>query len=161
MDKKLLVVGIIVVLVLGAPFVMKMADQKEGAPSTSAQDSNATASTIDAPGTSQNSDPNVPAIVSMQPDNGASDVSLTLTALVVTFDRPMGGGFSWTGGGDQFPETTGEPYWSTDRKTCYLPVKLKAGWSYRLGLNSKSFKNFTSEQGVPLTPVVWTFTTAS
>jgi hypothetical protein len=38
-------------------------------------------------------------------------------------------------------------------------VKLKPNWEYRLGLNSFSHKNFQSAHGVPLEPVVYTFST--
>ncbi len=101
-----------------------------------------------------------PKVVTLEPGNGAIGVSPALTELVVTFDREMGGGFSWTGGGETYPATNGKPYWSEDKKSCHLPVKLKPGWSYRLGLNSPSHNNFQSGHGVPLTPLVWTFTTA-
>lgn len=100
-----------------------------------------------------------PVAVSMKPANGASDVDPGLMQLTVTFSVPMQDGFSWTGGGDKYPEGTGKPYWSADKRTCTLPVRLKPNWSYRLGLNSKSYKNFSSLAGKPLTPVTWTFST--
>ena len=80
----------------------------------------------------------------------------------VTFDRPMGKGFSWTGGGEEFPTIPEgqKPRWSADGKTATLPVTLKPGASYRLGLNSPSFKNFASADGVPLEPVVYKFHTS-
>jgi beta-lactamase regulating signal transducer with metallopeptidase domain/HEAT repeat protein len=102
-----------------------------------------------------------PELVSTSPAIGASDVDPATMEIRVVFDRPMGGGFSWTGGGDNFPETAGKPSWSVDKKTCTLPVRLKANWSYRLGLNSPSHKNFKSAEGVPLDPVRWTFSTAN
>jgi hypothetical protein len=102
-----------------------------------------------------------PEIVSMDPPNGANDVDPKLSEIRVTFSVPMGGGFSWTGGGAQFPQIPAgkKPSWSKDRKTCVLPVELKPGWKYRLGLNSPSHKNFQSAGGVPLDPVVYTFST--
>ncbi len=104
-----------------------------------------------------------PQIVSMNPPNGATGVDPNLGELRVEFDLPMGGGFSWTGGGPQYPAIReGQaPYWTPDRKTCALPVRLEPDHSYRLGLNSPSHKNFQSEHGVPLEPVVYTFTTGS
>lgn len=73
----------------------------------------------------------------------------------------MGDGFSWTGGGPEFPTITEgkRPSWSEDHKTCILPVSLQPGSNYRLGLNSPSHKNFQSGGGVPLDPVVYTFST--
>jgi len=103
----------------------------------------------------------VPKIVSMSPLNNAQNVSPSITELRVTFDKEMRRGFSWTGGGPNFPEITGKSYWIEDKKTCVLPVKLKPNWTYRLGLNSVSFKNFQSANGIPLEPVVYTFTTGS
>jgi beta-lactamase regulating signal transducer with metallopeptidase domain len=103
-----------------------------------------------------------PRIVEMEPENGATDVDPNLKALRVTFDRPMAGGFSWTGGGEQFPKIPAgkKPRWSADQKTCTLPVELQPGKAYRLGLNSPSFKNFASAKGVPLDPVVYEFRTS-
>jgi hypothetical protein len=83
--------------------------------------------------------------------------------LRVTFNVPMGGGCSWTGGGPEFPTIPEgkEPFWTEDHKTCVLPVALKPNSQYRLGLNSPSFKNFQSAGGVPLEPVVYTFKTSA
>jgi hypothetical protein len=103
-----------------------------------------------------------PRIVEMVPENGATDVDPNLKVLRVTFDRPMAGGFSWTGGGEQFPTIPAgqKPRWSADKKTCTLPVDLQPNKQYRLGLNSPSFKNFASAKGVPLDPVVYEFRTS-
>lgn len=103
--------------------------------------------------------PGTPVIVFMDPPNGATNVSPQVAYLTVMFSEPMGGGFSWTGGGPNFPEGAGRPYWAADRKTCVFPVRLRPNWSYRLGLNSKSHQNFRSASGTPLTPVVWEFKT--
>ena len=98
-------------------------------------------------------------IVNMLPKNGSKKVDPSLTEIKVTFDRPMGQGFSWTGGGAEFPTIPEgqKPSWSADRMTATLPVTLKPNASYRLGLNSPSFKNFASADGVPLEPVVYKF----
>jgi hypothetical protein len=40
-----------------------------------------------------------PRIVASSPRSGDTDVNPALTEITVTFDRDMGGGFSWTGGG--------------------------------------------------------------
>jgi hypothetical protein len=115
-------------------------------------------------GTSQapKGDTQAPKIVGIEPANGAQDVSPDLKELRVTFNVPMAGGFSWTGGGPEFPTIPEgkKPFWTEDHKTCVLPVELKPNWQYRLGLNSPSFKNFRSAEGVPLVPVVYTFKTS-
>jgi beta-lactamase regulating signal transducer with metallopeptidase domain len=103
-----------------------------------------------------------PQIVKMVPENGADNVDPSLREITVMFDRPMAEGFSWTGGGENFPTIPQgkKPNWSRDRKTCTLPVELKPNWQYRLGLNSPSFKNFASADGIPLEPVVYEFKTS-
>ncbi len=102
-----------------------------------------------------------PMIVSMEPKNGATDVDPAVKELRITFNVPMGGGFSWTGGGPEFPTIPEgkRASWSADHKTCVLPVALQPGTAYRLGLNSPSHKNFQSAGGVPLDPVNYTFKT--
>ena len=105
---------------------------------------------------------NVPKVVAMTPENGATDVDPNLKSIQVTFDMPMGSAFSWTGGGEMFPEIPNgqKPRWSRDGKTCTLPVELKPNHEYRLGLNSLSFNNFQSKWGVPLEPVAYSFKTS-
>ena len=102
-----------------------------------------------------------PEVVSMTPANGAKDVDPKIKTLRVTFNVPMGDGASWTGGGDQYPKIPEgkKMSWTKDHKTCILPVELKPDWEYRLGLNSPSYKNFTSASGIPLESVEYTFKT--
>jgi RNA polymerase sigma-70 factor (ECF subfamily) len=102
-----------------------------------------------------------PAIVEIEPANGAKDVDPKTKALRVTFNMKMGEGMSWTGGGQLFPKLPdGEkPRWSADGKTCTLPVMLEPDHDYRLGLNSPSHINFHSQWGVPLPPVIYQFRT--
>jgi hypothetical protein len=40
-----------------------------------------------------------------------------------------------------------------------LPVELKPGMTYKIGLDAPSYKNFQSDGGVPLVPVGYTFST--
>jgi beta-lactamase regulating signal transducer with metallopeptidase domain len=106
----------------------------------------------------------VPQIVSMSPPNGAQDVNAASThELLVTFNVPMGGGFSWCGDGDNYPKgIEGQrPYWTNGGLTCVLPVELKPGMEYQLGINCDCCKNFQSAGGVPLEPINYTFKTAA
>jgi hypothetical protein len=105
--------------------------------------------------------PGTPVVVTFDPPNGATDVSPSKTELRVTFNCPMAPGFSWCGGGPQFPTITQnqKPWWTPDRKTCVLPVTLQPNWSYECGLNAPSFHNFKSESGVALVPVLYRFST--
>jgi hypothetical protein len=108
-------------------------------------------------------DTQVPKIVSIKPAYGATDVSPDLKELRVTFNVPMGEGFSWTGGGPEFPTIPEgkKPFWTEDHKTCVLPVQLNPNSQYRLGLNSPSHKNFQSADGAPLPPTPYTFKTSA
>lgn len=102
-----------------------------------------------------------PQIVSCTPARGAQDVDPKLKEVTVTFDQDMGAGMSWTGSGPQFPDIPEgkKGYWR-DKRTCVLPVKLESGHSYRLGINSPSYRNFRSAAGVPaMTSAIW-FTTS-
>ena len=102
-----------------------------------------------------------PVIVEMLPANGASAVDPRTTELRITFSVPMAGGFSWTGGGPDYPVVPkGEgAHWTEDQRTCVLPVRLEPNHQYRLGLNSPSHNNFQSDASVPLDPVIYTFRT--
>ncbi len=114
------------------------------------------------PATDEPAEPGAsPQIVTMTPENSDEDVDPGLTEIQVTFDRPMAEGFSWTGGGPEFPPVPAgqKPRWSDDRKTCTLPVALEPNRKYRLGLNSRRFQNFASADGTPLEPVVCEFQT--
>jgi beta-lactamase regulating signal transducer with metallopeptidase domain len=104
-----------------------------------------------------------PQIAGLNPKNGTMDVDPKLTEIRVTFNVAMGDGFSWTGGGSDFPKTPEgkKAYWTEDHMTCVMPVELVPGKAYRLGLNSPSHKNFQSAGGVPLDPVTITFKTRS
>ena len=107
----------------------------------------------------------VPQVASLDPYNGAQNVSPAVTELRVTFNVPMGGGCSWctvSDDGADFPKGPEgkRVYWTEDKRTCVLPVELKPGMTYRLSLNAAEFKNFQSTGGVPLEPVLYTFKTS-
>ena len=107
-----------------------------------------------------------PHVASLDPYNGAQNVSPAVTELRVTFDVPMGGGCSWctiSDDGADFPKGPEgkRVYWTEDKKTCVLPVELKPDMTYRLSLNAAEFKNFQSAGGVPLEPVLYTFKTSA
>jgi len=104
---------------------------------------------------------NAPQVIQMEPENGAKEVdSEKVKELRVTFDLDMSqNGCSWGGSGNQetFPET-GEPRW-VDNRTCVLPVKLVAGKTYQLSINSSRSHDFRSTDDVPVEPVLYTFST--
>ena len=84
------------------------------------------------------------------PEPDATGVNAALKEIAVTFDRDMQGGMSWTGGPPLFPpvDESRQARW-IDKLTCALPVNLEAGSFYRVGINSTSYQNFKSADGVP------------
>src|SRR5947208_2476648 len=76
-----------------------------------------------------------PKVIKAIPDNGAIDVNPALAEIRVTFDQDMNrGGFSWVGGGENFPGA-GKARW-VDARTCALPIKLKPNHDYTLSVNN-------------------------
>jgi len=105
------------------------------------------AATETSPGASAES--GAPAIVKTVPEVLANDVNPASKFIAVTFDRKMrDGSWSWTGGGETYPELTGSPSYLPDMKTCRVNVKLEPGKVYCVGINSPSHRNFKSEAGV-------------
>jgi len=102
-----------------------------------------------------------PGIIATSPVIGATDVEPeTVKEITVTFDRDMSSGMSWTGGGPAFPPIAeGRSGFWRDARTCVLPVQLKDGSYYRVGINSKSHNNFRAVNGYPALPAVIHFTT--
>ncbi|MDD5458979.1 MAG: DUF3108 domain-containing protein [Phycisphaerae bacterium] len=94
-----------------------------------------------------------PQIVSTNPTAFSNGVDPSLDKITVTFNTEMmDQSWSWTGGGDTYPQTTSRPYYDQTRTTCTLPVKLEAGKVYWVGINSPSHKNFKTPNR---TPVRW------
>ncbi len=104
-----------------------------------------------------------PVVVKTVPVAGASSVDPNLAEIQATFSKPMmDGSWSWSMWGEEnYPETTGEPRYLTDRRSCVLPVKLQAGRFYAIWLNSERLKNFKDAGGHAAVPYLLTFTTAS
>jgi hypothetical protein len=90
-----------------------------------------------------------PQPIEIIPAPGSEDVDPGLSEIRITFDQPMGGGRSLTGGGDTFPPMTGEFTWSEDMRTLSFPVALEPNHEYYFGINSHSHTNFRSDHGVP------------
>jgi hypothetical protein len=86
-----------------------------------------------------------PRVASMTPANGATDVDPGLTAITVTFDRPMrDGGWAVVGGGPNFPEITGKLSYDAKRLVMTVPVKLKPDWSYASAARAASRSSRTA-----------------
>ena len=100
---------------------------------------------------------NTPKIVSVTPADGAKDVDPNLGQIVVCFDRPMQGRVSLTG--DGWPTLVGTPEFDSTMTKLTIRVNLNPATEYTLGFNSRNHKKFASEDGVPLAPCAYTFTT--
>ena len=58
-----------------------------------------------------------------------------------------------------FPIVDGKPKYQADKRTCVLPVKLEAGKTYVIWINSQKFGNFKDEEGHPALPYLLVFKT--
>lgn len=102
-----------------------------------------------------------PIVVQTTPTTLDNAVDPDTTQISVTFSRPMMNfSWSWVGGGEHYPETTGDPKYDKSRTTCTLPVKLQPGQWYWIGINSEKFVYFQTERHIPAKPYVILFATA-
>ena len=104
----------------------------------------------------------LPKVVSTFPKTFANDVDPNLNKITVLFNtKMMDQSWSWTGGGDTYPQTTGKPFYDEAKTTCTMPVKLEPGKVYWVGINSPSHKNFQTEGRAPAKRYVILFATQS
>src|SRR5512137_302777 len=95
-----------------------------------------------------------PVVVRTVPLAGTTNVDPGLTEITVTYSKPMlDGSWSWcTWSKETFPQTTGQPRFLPDGRTCVAPVKLEPGRFYALWLNSDTDKNFKDTNARPAVP---------
>jgi hypothetical protein len=101
-----------------------------------------------------------PRIVSMVPANGAVDVDPALTTLVIRFDRPMKGSYSFVAKPEDIPTVVGTPHWDDSKTALTLDVQMTPGRTYHYWLNQGHSMSFRAVDGTPLTPVEVRFTVA-
>ena len=68
-----------------------------------------------------------PTVAQTVPNNGDNAVDPSLKEIRVTYNKEMSDhSWSWCHNSDNasYPETTGDPHYEADMKTCVLPVKL-------------------------------------
>jgi hypothetical protein len=68
-------------------------------------------------------------------------------------------GWSFCGGGPDFPSFKGKPHWDSTKKIV-VDVVLEPDHEYHLSLNCPAATNFRSTANVALVPVPWSFSTA-
>ncbi|MGB7582950.1 MAG: prepilin-type N-terminal cleavage/methylation domain-containing protein [Sedimentisphaerales bacterium] len=104
-----------------------------------------------------------PYVTGTNPQTYANDVTPSLDEITVTFDQVMkDNSWSWTGGGETYPQTTGQPSYDPNRTICRLPVRLEPGKVYWVGVNGPIYyQNFfkSAEYGAPARRYVILFAT--
>jgi RNA polymerase sigma-70 factor (ECF subfamily) len=102
-----------------------------------------------------------PVVVSTIPEAGATGVDPRLREIRITFSKVMyDSGFSLsTHSEDSFPEIAGEPKYSSDQRTCVLPVRLESDRTYALWVNSQNHRNFKDTFGQSALPYLLVFQT--
>lgn len=91
-----------------------------------------------------------PAVVSTTPQWLQNDVDPDLGHIEITFDRPMNpDAIGFTGAGESYPDPAGKPSFDATRTTCTLPVKLRPGRVYWIGINGPTTRGFAAEDGTP------------
>ncbi len=102
-----------------------------------------------------------PIVIETFPSNGSTDIDPSISELSVTFNEEMqDGNWSWAyTNKNQFPEMTGQPYFSEKFTKNILPVKLEPNKEYEIWINSEKFKNFKDKAGNPAIPYKWVFKT--
>ena len=103
-----------------------------------------------------------PVVVRTVPQAGDTEVDAAkVTEIRVTYSKEMmDKSWSWTQISDEtFPKINGEVRYDKDRRTCILPVKLEAGKTYVIWLNSEQFHNFKDADGQSAVPYLLVFET--
>ena len=102
-----------------------------------------------------------PKVVRVFPFNGKKDIPPGKTTITVTFDRPMGSGYSVvTIGPGKSPIGTGNTGFNQAKTIFTMPTELEPATDYSFGLNTAEYASFKSEDGIPLYPVEVHFRTA-
>lgn len=102
-----------------------------------------------------------PVVVKTVPEAGTDNVDPKLTEIRVTFSKEMlNGSWSWVKlNDDTFPKLNGQPKFLADKRTCVLPVKLEAGKTYALWINSEQFNGFKDTGSQAAIPYLLVFKT--
>ena len=101
-----------------------------------------------------------PRIVSIVPADGAGDVNPGLRVIRITFNRKMkDGAWGVMQRGGNMPQITGDVSYDETRTVFTIPVQLEPDTEYTVGLNSENALAFQDEEGNPLMPTTFRFTT--
>ncbi len=103
-----------------------------------------------------------PVVVRTVPQSGDTQVDAAkVKEIRVTFSKDMmDKSWSWSQISEEtFPKSDGEVHYDKDSRTCVLPVKLEAGKTYVIWLNSARFGNFKDTDGHSAVPYLLVFET--
>ena len=102
-----------------------------------------------------------PVVVKTVPQAGADDIDPAMNEIKVTFSKDMkDNSWSWTTlSKESFPTLDGKPKYLANKRTCVLPVKLEAGKTYAIWVNSEKFGNFKDADGRSAVPYLLVFKT--
>jgi hypothetical protein len=102
-----------------------------------------------------------PRVVSTSPTNGSRDVNPSINEISVTFDKEMmDGNWSWAyTDKSEFPQITGQAYYTENNTKNVLPVKLEPNKEYIIWINSAKHKNFKDKSGNSAIPFKFMFKT--
>lgn len=92
-----------------------------------------------------------PKIIETIPAIGATNVDINLKEIIIKFDQDMSPHMSIMSS-PNMPKKAGKPKW-LDKRTFSIPVELYPNNLYSVVLNSSTFRNFKSAEGVSLHPV--------
>jgi RNA polymerase sigma-70 factor (ECF subfamily) len=103
-----------------------------------------------------------PVVVKTVPESGDTQVdAASVKQIRVTFSKEMTDqSWSWSSvSNDTQVKGTNKPYYDKDKRTCVLPVKLEAGKTYAIWVNSERFANFKDSDGHSAVPYLLVFET--
>lgn len=103
----------------------------------------------------------VPVVIKTVPASGTVNVDPKTREIKITFSKDMMDGsysLAYKAEKDQFPKLDGKPKFQ-DKRTIVVPVKLEAGRTYALWVNTETSTGFKDEDGRVAVPYLIVFKT--
>ena len=104
-----------------------------------------------------------PSVVRTVPPAGDTQVDPSLKEIRVTFSKEMKTDRQWSWclyNGDTWPEMDVDKiHYLNDKRTCVAPVKLQAGKTYAIWINTQTYTNFRDTENIPAVPYLLVFHT--
>ena len=104
-----------------------------------------------------------PSVVRTVPPAGDTEVSPSLKEIRVTFSKEMKTEKQWSWclySADTWPEMDVDKiHYLNDKRTCVAPVRLQAGKTYAIWINTQTYTNFRDRENNPAVPYLLVFQT--